>query len=57
MSNRHKARALFKGVGSPLYSTPLMTSLSFAAYESANRLQGLKPGDKRTVPVGRNFNL
>jgi len=41
--------ALYKGVGSPLYSTPITTSLSFATYESANRLQGIKPGQKKTI--------
>lgn len=43
------ALALYKGAGSPLYSTPITTSLSFATYESANRLQGIKPGQKKTI--------
>lgn len=41
--------ALYKGVRSPLYSSPMLTAVSFASYELGNRLQGIKPGDKVTL--------
>jgi len=39
---------LYKGIASPLYTSPFITALSFASYEMGNRLQGLKHGDERT---------
>jgi len=49
--------ALYKGVKSPLYSTPVLSSLTFAAYESATRFHGLKRGDKRTTSVAFSSGL
>lgn len=43
---------MYKGVRSPLYTTPITTSVSFAAYEAASRMLGIKPGEKRTIPAG-----
>jgi solute carrier family 25 carnitine/acylcarnitine transporter 20/29 len=41
--------ALYKGVRSPMYSTPFTASITFASYESANRVLGTKPGDSKTL--------
>jgi len=49
MIKNEGAMALYKGVRSPLYTTPITTSVSFAAYESASRMLGIKPGEKRTI--------
>jgi len=42
-------RAFYKGVRSPMYSTPITASITFASYESANRILGVKPGDTKTL--------
>lgn len=49
MIKNEGVRSLYKGVKSPLYSTPVLSSLTFAAYEFGLRFQGLKRGDQRST--------
>jgi len=42
-------RGFYKGMGSPLFTVPLINSIVFASYEFAKRIQG--------VPIGKDGNF
>jgi hypothetical protein len=41
-------RGFYKGMGSPLFTIPLVNSIVFASYEFAKRMQGVKLGEECT---------